>query len=60
MAFRGAPTTYYGWKGDKFYISIKPREENWPKMGFDKPIEAVAMASKRGLPIKWENPEDIK
>jgi hypothetical protein len=61
MAYRGAPTTYYGWKGvdGKFYISIKPRDENWPKMGFNKPIEALAVASGRGLPIKWEDPSVI-
>ena len=62
MAYRGAPKTYYGWKGEdgKFYISIKPREANWPKLALNKPIEALAVASGRGLPIKWEDPSVIK
>jgi len=61
MAYTSAPKTYYGWKGDdgKYYISVKPREANWPKIACNKPIEALAIASGRGLPIKWENPAEI-
>ena len=61
MAHRNAPKTYHGWKGKdgKFYISIKPREEKWPKMGFSKAIHCLAVATGRGLPIKWEDPSEI-
>jgi hypothetical protein len=53
---------YHGWKeaDGKFYISVRSRFENWPRQGFATPLEAVTEASRRGLPLIWEDPAVIE
>lgn len=50
----------HGWKdGGKFYTSLKPRCENAPRNEHATSREALNEASRRHLPMIWENPEDI-
>jgi hypothetical protein len=50
----------YGWKsGGKFYTSLKPRADNSPRNEHLSSTDALAEASKRHLPIVWENPVEI-
>jgi hypothetical protein len=50
----------HGWKADgKFYTSIRPRLENAARNEHETAREALAEASKRHLPIIWDNPEDV-
>lgn len=51
----------HGWKADgKFYTSLQPRPENAPRNEHATAREALAEASKRHLPLVWENPKDIE
>lgn len=50
----------HGWKEDgKFYLSIAPRGENLPCNRYDTALAALSEASKRHLPIIWEDPAVI-
>jgi hypothetical protein len=50
----------HGWKdGLVFYTSLKPRSENAPRNAHATSREALAEASKRHLPIVWEDPSVI-
>jgi hypothetical protein len=54
------PKKYHGWKkGDRFYISLKPQDDKWPAMDFASPMAALAVAAGRGLPLEWEDREEI-
>ena len=51
----------HGWKdGVMFYTSLKPKSEKAPKNAHATSREALAEASKRHLPLIWENPEEIE
>lgn len=50
----------HGWKdGDKFYTSLQPRLAKAPCNEHANAREALAEATKRHLPIVWENPAEI-
>lgn len=50
----------HGWKdGEIFYTSLKPRQDQAPRNAHATSRDALAEASKRHLPIIWDNPEDI-
>ena len=58
---RKVRTAVYGWKDKgKFYTSLKPRLENAPRNEHESAIEALKEASKRQLPLIWENPGEIE
>lgn len=51
----------HGWKdGGKFYTSLSARLENGPKNEHATAREALQEASRRHLPMVWENPGDIE
>lgn len=51
----------YGWKdGLVFYTSLEPRLEKAPRNAHASAREALQEASRRHLPIIWENPADIE
>lgn len=50
-------TTLYGWKdGNKFCLSLEPREAAQPFNTYDTASDALKEASTRVLPISWEEP----
>ena len=55
------PSEIHGWKdGDKFYTSLKPREQKAPANPYSTALEALMEASKRGLPLIWDDPSVIE
>ena len=58
MAYKNAPTAFYGWRdGDKYYLSIEPRGQ--ARNEYDNPLDAVKEASRRHRSIIWEDPKVI-
>lgn len=54
------PTAIHGWKdGEKFYTSLQPRTAKAAANAHDTAVEALREASKRGLPIVWDDPSVI-
>ncbi len=54
------PTEIHGWKdGDKFFTSLRPRAEKSAANRHDTVQEALREASKRGLPIVWDDPAAV-
>lgn len=54
------PTEVHGWKdGDKFYTSLRPRFEKAPRNEHATVQDALREASRRGLPIVWDDPSVI-
>lgn len=54
------PIAVHGWReGDKYFTSLQPRAANGPKNTHDSAQEALREASKRGLPIVWDDPAVI-
>lgn len=52
------PKAYHGWKEDgKYFLSIEPR--GIARNEYETAQEALREASKRGLPIIWEDPKVI-
>lgn len=50
----------HGWReGDKYFTSLQPRSASGPKNTHDSAQEALREASKRGLPIIWDDPSVI-
>lgn len=54
----------HGWKemtkdGERFFTSLKPRTENAPKNTHKSAREALQEASRRHLPMIWEDPSVI-
>jgi hypothetical protein len=50
----------HGWKQDgKFYLSLSPRETKLACNQYATSREALSEASKRHLPIIWEDPKVI-
>lgn len=53
-------TAIHGWKdGDKFYTSLQPKDADAPKNQHATVTDALREASKRHLPIVWDDPEKI-
>lgn len=54
------PKVIHGWKdGDKFFTSLRPREEKWAANSHESAQEALREASQRHLPIVWDDPAVI-
>lgn len=54
------PAAIHGWKdGDKFYTSLRPRSEKWATNQHETSQDALREASRRGLPIVWDDPAVI-
>ena len=50
------PTEIYGWKdGDKFYTSLRPRDQKAPANQHETLLQALTEASNRGLRLVWED-----
>ena len=51
----------HGWKGDdgKFYLSTKPWLDQRPANAYSDVTAALQEASRRHLPIKWEDPQAV-
>lgn len=57
MAFRNAPKAIHGWKdGDKFYTSLRPKADKSAANQHDTAQDALREASRRHLPIIWDDP----
>lgn len=55
----GKATAIHGWLvGDNVYLSLRKREDKAATNIYDSPSQALGEASKRGLPIIWENVAD--
>jgi hypothetical protein len=53
-------TCIHGWAdGGKFYTSLQPRVDEAPKNEHATATEALREASRRGLPIVWDDPSVI-
>lgn len=54
------PSVIYGWRdADKFYTSLRLRSERAPANQHDTSTDALREASRRGLPIVWDDPSVI-
>lgn len=51
---------FHGWKdGEEYFLSVYPRAENGPANKYPSASDALKEASKRHLPIVWEDPSVI-
>jgi hypothetical protein len=47
----------YGWKdGDKYYLSLMPKDSLGARNAYDNPTDALRDSHMRGIVIEWENP----
>ena len=54
------PKEIHGWKdGGKFYTSLRPRSEKVAANQHETAQDALREASRRGLPIIWDDPGAI-
>lgn len=61
MAYRNAPKAIHGWRdGEKYYTSLRPRDEKAAANEHANSQEALREASRRGLPIVWDDPAVIE
>lgn len=52
---------YYGWReGDKYFLSLKPRDANAARNEYETSTDALREASERRLLIVWDKPEEIE
>ena len=52
--------TIHGWKdGDRYFTSLQPREAGAPRNEHASATDALREASRRHLPLTWEDPKAI-